>query len=35
VRRLKAAMHEIDPKAFMFSQSIKETAGGVLKRKEH
>lgn len=35
VRRLKAAMHEIDPKAFVFSQSIKETAGGVLKRKEH
>jgi len=35
VRRLKAAMHEIDPKAFMFSQSIKETAGGVLKRKDH
>jgi len=36
VRRLKAAMHEIDPKAFIFSQSIKETAGGVLKRKaEH
>jgi uncharacterized membrane-anchored protein YitT (DUF2179 family) len=35
VRRLKAALHEIDPKAFVFSQSIKETAGGVLKRKEH
>jgi uncharacterized membrane-anchored protein YitT (DUF2179 family) len=35
VRRLKAAVHEIDPKAFMFSGSIKETAGGVLKRKEH
>lgn len=34
VRRLKAAVHEIDPKAFIFSSSIKETAGGVLKRKD-
>jgi len=34
VRRLKAAIHEIDHKAFIFSSSIKETAGGVLKRKE-
>jgi len=35
VRRLKAAMHEIDEKAFIFTQSIRETAGGVLKKKEH
>jgi uncharacterized membrane-anchored protein YitT (DUF2179 family) len=36
VRRLKGAVHEIDPKAFIFSGPIKETAGGVLKRKrEH
>lgn len=36
VRRLKSIVHEIDPKAFMFSSSIKETAGGILKRKnEH
>lgn len=36
VRRLKGAVHEIDPKAFIFSGSVKETAGGILKRKsEH
>lgn len=36
VRRLKGAVHEIDPKAFIFSGPVKETAGGVLKRKsEH
>ncbi|MDV6170304.1 YitT family protein [Flavobacterium sp. DG1-102-2] len=36
VRRLKAAVHEIDVKAFIFSGPIKETAGGVLKKKaEH
>ena len=36
VRRLKNAVQEIDPKAFVFTNTIKETAGGVLKkRKEH
>ncbi len=36
VRRLKNAVHAIDPKAFVFTNTIKETAGGVLKRrKEH
>jgi hypothetical protein len=25
-------VYEIDPKAFVFTYSIKETAGGVLKR---
>ncbi len=32
VRRLKNAVISIDPKAFVFTNSIKETAGGVLKR---
>ena len=36
VRRLKNAVHAIDPKAFVFTNTIKEAAGGVLKRrKEH
>lgn len=36
VRKLKTAIHQIDDKAFIFSNSIKETAGGILKRKhEH
>lgn len=33
VRRLKHAVQAIDDKAFIFSGSVKETAGGVLKRK--
>ncbi|UEG53103.1 YitT family protein [Mucilaginibacter daejeonensis] len=33
VRRLRNLVHEIDPKAFIFTSSIKEAAGGVLKRK--
>ena len=33
VRKLKNAIHQIDEKAFIFSSSIKETAGGVLKKK--
>ncbi len=33
VRKLKTAIHEIDEKAFIFSSSIKETAGGILKKK--
>jgi len=33
VRRLKNMVHHIDPKAFIFTNSIKEAAGGVLKRK--
>lgn len=32
VRRLKNIVHEIDPKAFMFTGTIKEAAGGVLKK---
>ncbi len=36
VRRLRNVVHNIDPKAFIFTSTIKETAGGVLKRiKKH
>lgn len=33
LRRLKNMVHEIDPKAFIFTSIIKEAAGGVLKRR--
>jgi len=33
VRRLRNLVHEIDPKAFIFTSTIKEASGGVLKRK--
>ena len=33
VRRLKNLIHSIDPHAFVFTNTIKEAAGGVLKRK--
>jgi uncharacterized membrane-anchored protein YitT (DUF2179 family) len=33
LRRLKTLVHEIDPKAFIFTSIIKEAAGGVLKRR--
>lgn len=32
VRRLKNLVSSIDPKAFVFTNTIKETAGGILKR---
>jgi uncharacterized membrane-anchored protein YitT (DUF2179 family) len=32
VRRLKNVVYHIDPKAFVFTNTIKEAAGGVLKR---
>lgn len=36
VRKLKNAIHQIDQNAFIFSNSIKETAGGILKKRhEH
>lgn len=36
VRKLKNAIHQIDSSAFIFSNSIKETAGGILKKRhEH
>lgn len=33
VRKLTHLVHEVDPKAFIFTNTIKEAAGGVLKRK--
>lgn len=33
VRRLKRLVHDIDEKAFIFTSTIKEAAGGVLKRR--
>lgn len=33
VRRLKNMVHQIDPNAFIFTSTIKEAAGGVLKRR--
>ena len=33
LRRLNSIVHKIDPKAFVFTQVIKEAAGGVLKRR--
>jgi uncharacterized membrane-anchored protein YitT (DUF2179 family) len=33
VRRLRNLVHDIDSKAFVFTSSIKEAAGGVLKRR--
>lgn len=32
VRKLKKAIYEIDPKAFVFTHTIKETSGGILKK---
>jgi uncharacterized membrane-anchored protein YitT (DUF2179 family) len=34
IHRLKQAIHEIDPEAFFFVQSIKEVTGGVVKKKK-
>jgi uncharacterized membrane-anchored protein YitT (DUF2179 family) len=33
VRRLRNMVHEVDPKAFIFTSTIKEAAGGVLKKR--
>ncbi|MDB5015576.1 MAG: putative rane-anchored protein YitT [Mucilaginibacter sp.] len=33
VRRMRNLIHDIDPKAFVFTSIIKEAAGGVLKRR--
>jgi len=35
VRRLKNLVYKIDPKAFVFTNSIKEAAGGILKRNRN
>jgi len=33
LRRLKNLVYAEDPKAFVFANTIKETAGGILKRR--
>ncbi len=33
VRRMRNVVHELDPRAFIFTHTIKEAAGGVLKRQ--
>lgn len=33
VRRLRNLVHSVDPKAFIFTSTIKEAAGGVLKKR--
>jgi uncharacterized membrane-anchored protein YitT (DUF2179 family) len=33
VRRLRNLVHSIDPKAFVFTNTIKDASGGVLKRR--
>jgi uncharacterized membrane-anchored protein YitT (DUF2179 family) len=35
IKQIQDAIIEIDPKAFMYVQSIKEATGGVLKHKAH
>lgn len=33
VRRLRNQVHNIDTKAFVFTSTVKEASGGVLKRR--
>jgi uncharacterized membrane-anchored protein YitT (DUF2179 family) len=35
LRKLKNLIYEIDPKAFVFANTIKEASGGVISRKQH
>ncbi len=34
MRKLNSLVHEVDPKAFVFANTIKEASGGVIKRKQ-
>jgi uncharacterized membrane-anchored protein YitT (DUF2179 family) len=34
LRKLKNLVHESDPKAFVFANSIKEATGGILRRRQ-
>lgn len=34
-RKLKNLVYEIDPKAFIFSNEIKEASGGIIKKRKH
>ena len=33
MRRLKNLVYQVDPKAFVFANTIKEAAGGILSRR--
>ena len=33
VRRIKNVIHSVDPKAFVYVSTIRETTGGIIKRK--
>ncbi len=35
IKQIEDSIHEIDPKAFVYIQSIKEASGGILKAKAH
>jgi uncharacterized membrane-anchored protein YitT (DUF2179 family) len=35
VKQIENALIKIDPKAFMYVQSIKEATGGILKARSH
>jgi uncharacterized membrane-anchored protein YitT (DUF2179 family) len=35
IKQIEDAVMKIDPKAFMYVQSVKEAAGGILKAKAH
>lgn len=35
LRKLKNIVYEIDPKAFVFANTIKEASGGIISRKQH
>ncbi|MFT3935836.1 MAG: YitT family protein [Chitinophagaceae bacterium] len=35
IKQIEEALHKIDPKAFMYVQTIKEASGGILKAKAH
>ena len=34
LRKLKNVVHEVDPKAFVFANTIKEATGGILRRRQ-
>ncbi len=35
LRKLKNLVYEVDPKAFVFANTIKEASGGIIKRRHH
>jgi uncharacterized membrane-anchored protein YitT (DUF2179 family) len=35
MRKLKNLVYDVDPKAFVFANTIKEASGGIIKRKTH